>query len=224
MRFTDKNGNVVSPGGIGLLDICNIDISDIDKRIAKCEIIVASDVENPLYGENGAAYIFAPQKGATPEEVVILDNGLQHFSEIVKTQFGIDLNQKCYGAAGGLCAMIAAFFGGKIASGADILLDRFGFDDIARDCDLIITGEGKLDASSLSGKACGNILRRADAIDVPVGAVCGDINLDENEIAKFSFAVKTNKNNFPLEICKQTCREDLFEAVKNIVTNMGVGN
>jgi glycerate kinase len=155
MRFTDIKGNEVPLGGIGLSDIDNIDISGIDKRIAECEITIASDVENPLYGENGAAYVFSPQKGATPEEVVILDNGLRHISEIIKIQYDIDLNQKSYGAAGGLCAMIAAFFGGKIASGADILLDRFGFDDIAKDCDLIITGEGKLDASSLSGKACG---------------------------------------------------------------------
>jgi glycerate kinase len=217
MRFTDKNGNDVSPGGIGLLDICAVDISRIDKRIAECDITIASDVDNELYGENGAAYVFAPQKGATPEEVVILDNALRHFSEIVKTQFGIDLNQKSYGAAGGLAAMVAAFFGGKVKSGADILLDRFGFDDIAKDCDLIITGEGRLDVSSLSGKACGNILRRAKALGVPVGIICGDIELVENEIAKFAFAVKTNKNNLPLEICKKTCREDLFKAVKGTI-------
>jgi glycerate kinase len=218
VSFTDKNSDEVSPGGVGLLDICNVDISGIDKRIAECEIIIASDVENPLYGENGAAYVFAPQKGATAEEVVILDNSLRHFSEIVKTQFGIALNQKSYGAAGGLCAMIAAFFGGKVKSGADILLDRFGFDDTAKDCDLIITGEGRLDASSLSSKACGNILRRAKAFGVPVGAICGDIELSENEIAKFAFAVKTNKNNLPLEICKRTCREDLFETVKSVIS------
>jgi glycerate kinase len=218
MRFTDKNGSEVQPGGIGLLDISNVDISGVDKRITECEITIASDVENLLYGENGAAYIFAPQKGATPEEVVILDNGLRYFSEIVKTQFEINLNQKSYGAAGGLAAMIATFFGGKIKSGADILLDRFGFDDIAKDCDLIITGEGRLDASSLSGKACGSILRRANFIGVPVGVICGDINLAEHEIAKFAFAVKTNKNNLPLKICKQTCGEDLFEAVKTIIS------
>jgi glycerate kinase len=217
MRFTDKNGDEVSPGGVGLSDIYKVDISGIDKRIAECEITIASDVDNELYGKNGAAYVFARQKGATPEEVVILDNALRHFSEIVKLQFGINLNQKSYGAAGGLAAMIAAFFGGKITSGADILLDRFGFDDIAKNCDLIITGEGKLDASSLSGKACGNILRRANVLGVPVGAVCGDIELAEKETAKFAFAVKTNKNNLPLEICKQTCREDLFKAVKETI-------
>jgi glycerate kinase len=218
MKFTDKNGNETNPGGIELSDIFNVDISGLDKRISQCEITVASDVENPLFGENGAAYIFAPQKGAKPEEVKILDNALRHFSETIKAQFGLDLNQKSYGAAGGLSAMIAAFFGGKIVSGADILLDRFGFNETAKNCDLIITGEGKLDASSLSGKACGNILRRANILGVPVGAVCGDIKLSENEIAKFAFAVSTNKNNLPLEICKKTCSEDLFEAVKEIMS------
>jgi glycerate kinase len=221
IRFTDKNGNEVQHGGIGLSEIYNVDISGFDKRIAECEITIASDVENPLYGENGSAYVFAPQKGATPEQVVILDNGLRHISEIAKSQFGIDLNQKSYGAAGGLCAMIAAFFGGKIVSGADILLDRFGFNDIAKNCDLVITGEGRLDTSSLSGKACGNILQRASVFGVPVGAVCGDINLAENEIAKFAFAVNTNKNNLPLEICKHTCRDDLFEAVKSVISDFG---
>jgi glycerate kinase len=217
MRFTDKNGDGVRPGGIGLSDICNIDVSGIDKRISECEITIASDVENELFGENGAAYVFAPQKGATPDEVVILDKGLRYLSEIVKTQFDIDLNKKSYGAAGGLCAMIASFFGAKIVSGADTLLDRFGFDDIAKQCDLIITGEGKLDASSLYGKACGRILSRANALGIPVGAVCGGINLAENEIVKFAFAVKINRNNLPLEICRKTCRDDLFEAVKEII-------
>jgi glycerate kinase len=218
MSFTDKNGIEVPPGGVGLLDIGNVDTSGIDKRVAECEITIASDVENELYGENGAAYVFAPQKGATLEEVVILDNSLRHFSEIVKTQFDIELNQKSYGAAGGLCAMIAAFFGGKIVSGADILLDSFEFDDIAKECDLIITGEGKLDTSSLSGKACGNILRRAKVLGVPVGIVCGDIEISENNKTKFAFAVKTNKNNLPLEIYKQTCRDDLFETVKKAIS------
>jgi glycerate kinase len=217
MRFTDKNGDEVNPGGTGLSDIYNVDISGLDKRISECEITIASDVENPLYGENGAAYVFAPQKGATTEEVVILDNGLRHFSEIVKIQFGFDINQKSYGAAGGLAAMIAAFFGGKMESGADILLDSFGFNETAKDCDLIITGEGRLDATSLTGKACGNILRRANSLKVPVGIFCGDIDLTETDISKFAFAIKTNKNNLPLEICKQTCREDLFETVVEMV-------
>jgi glycerate kinase len=217
MVFTDKNGDEVNTGGIGLSDIYKVNISGFDKRIAKCEITIAGDVENPLYGENGAAYVFAPQKGATPKEVVILDNGLRHFSKTVKSQFGVDLNQKSYGAAGGLCAMIAAFFGGKIVSGADVLLDRFCFDDIVKNCDLIITGEGRLDASSLSGKACGNILRRAKALDVPVGVICGDIKLTLDELDGFCFAVKTNNNNLPLEICRQTCREDLIITVKETI-------
>jgi glycerate kinase len=219
MRFTDKNASEVNPGGIGLLDVCNVDISGIDKRIAECEIKIASDVENPLYGKNGAAYVFSPQKGATLEEVVILDNGLRHFSKIVKTQFDIDLNQKSYGAAGGLAAMIAAFFGGEILNGTDFLLDRFEFEEIAKDCDLIITGEGKLDASSLSGKACGNILRRAETVGVPVGVVCGNIALSENDITKFLFAVRTNKNNLPLEVCRKTCRDDLYKIVKEIISD-----
>jgi glycerate kinase len=222
IRFCDKNGDKVNPGGIGLLDICSVNISQLDKRITECEITVASDVENPLFGENGAAYIYAPQKGATPEEVIILDNGLRYFSEVVKKQFDIDINQKYYGAAGGISAMIAVFFGGKIVSGTDILLDRFGFENIAKDCDLIITGEGRLDASSLSGKACGNILRRADSLKVPVGIFCGDIKLTEIEISKFTFAVKTNKNNRPFEICKQTCREDLFNAVFEEITKIAI--
>jgi glycerate kinase len=213
MRFTGKNGGEVAPGGIGLSDIYSVDISGIDKRIPECEITIACDVENPLFGENGAAYIFAPQKGATPDEVIILDNCLRHFSDIVCKQFGINLNRKSFGAAGGLCAMIAAFFGGKIYSGADILLDRFGFNDTAKTCNLIITGEGRLDKSSLSGKACGNILRRAKALGVPVSVVCGDISLSEKDAAEFLFTAKTNIGNLPLEICKNTCRDDLYNTV-----------
>jgi len=176
VRFADKNGRPVPPGGGSLHLIDTIDISNVDKRLNNASITVMSDVTNPLCGENGASAVYGPQKGATPEQVKLLDSNLEHLARKVREQLHTDFaNTPGAGAAGGLGFGLMAFTGAKLRSGIEAILDLAGFDALARDADLIITGEGNLDAQSAMGKVLSGIARRAKAYGKPVIAIAGGI-------------------------------------------------
>jgi glycerate kinase len=176
VRFADKNGRPVPPGGGSLHLIDTIDISNVDRRLNNANITVMSDVTNPLCGENGASAVYGPQKGATPEQVKLLDSNLEHLARKVREQLHTDFaNTPGAGAAGGLGFGLMAFTGAKLRSGIEAILDLAGFDALARDADLIITGEGNLDAQSAMGKVLSGIARRAKAYGKPVIAIAGGI-------------------------------------------------
>jgi glycerate kinase len=176
VRFADKNGRPVPPGGGSLHLIDTIDISNVDRRLNNANITVMSDVTNPLCGENGASAVYGPQKGATPEQVKLLDSNLEHLARKVREQLHTDFaNTPGAGAAGGLGFGLMAFTGAKLRSGIEAILDLAGFDALARDVDLIITGEGNLDAQSAMGKVLSGIARRAKAYGKPVIAIAGGI-------------------------------------------------
>jgi len=173
VRFADKNGRPVPPGGGSLHLIDTIDISNVDRRLNNANITVMSDVTNPLCGENGASAVYGPQKGATPEQVKLLDSNLEHLARKVREQLHTDFaNTPGAGAAGGLGFGLMAFTGAKLRSGIEAILD---LDALARDADLIITGEGNLDAQSAMGKVLSGIARRAKAYGKPVIAIAGGI-------------------------------------------------
>lgn len=175
-RFLDSNGSVLKGCGESLSEIRKIDSSLIDSNIKSTEFIVACDVENPLFGLNGAAYVFAPQKGATQEMVKQLDNGLRNYSNILKEHSGIEVaSMPGSGAAGGMSAGMTALLGAKITKGIDMVLDACHFENIIRDADYVITGEGKIDRQTLMGKAPAGVLRRAKALGIPTIAVGGAI-------------------------------------------------
>jgi glycerate kinase len=155
----------------------HIDVSGLDPRLQKTELVTMCDVDNPLYGENGAAYIYGPQKGAGPELIPLLDEGLARLAGIVRRDLGLALaDTPGAGAAGGLGFGLMAFTGAKLMPGVDFLLDASGFDGKARDADLIITGEGKLDHQSAFGKTPAGIARRGKALGIPVAAIGGAID------------------------------------------------
>lgn len=134
------------------------------------------DITNPLYGEHGAAYVFAPQKGANKNLVKKLDKNLILLSNIIKEKLNIDVSSvEGSGAAGGMGAGIIAFFGGKLTSGINTILDLFDFDSKIKDADFIFTGEGKIDSQSVDGKVISGIATRAKRQNVPVIALCGAI-------------------------------------------------
>ncbi len=184
VKFYDKNSREITEkmtGGL-LTDVERIDLSDLDKRIADCEVIVACDVYNPLLGEQGAARVYAPQKGATPEQVVVLEKNLNKFSSLIKKDVGKDIvNESGSGAAGGLGAGLMAFLNARLGSGIKLILDTVRFEDSAKDADLIITGEGRIDVQTAYGKVIAGIAKIAKKHSVPVVAICGTIegNLDE---------------------------------------------
>lgn len=153
-KFMDGNRREISPGGIELNKLTEIEIPENIKDLQTVNFQILADVSNPLLGENGTANIFAPQKGAGPEDVKTLEKGLQNFASIVRKQTGKDLrNTKFFGAAGGTPAGLSAFLNTSCSYGANVLFEMNSLDKILPGVDLVITGEGSLDDQSLQGKA-----------------------------------------------------------------------
>lgn len=180
VRLLDKSGRQIPQGGGSLSKITQIDASGLDLRWQKCEIIIASDVENPLLGETGAAAIFGPQKGASLKDVGTLEKNLSHFAELIAKQHGRDIRKiKGTGAAGGLSGGLMAFLGGSIESGIDLLLDYNQFEKRLKDADLVITGEGQMDEQTVFGKGPIGVARLAKEHGVPTIALVGGLNVDD---------------------------------------------
>ncbi len=178
-RFLDRAGAELPPGGGALSDLDRIDVSGLDPRLRDVEVVVASDVDNPLTGPHGAARVYAPQKGASPEDVAVLDAGLVRLAEVLRRDLGVDVAAAGAGAAGGVGAGALAFLGARLTPGIDLLLDLVGFDDALAGSDLVVTGEGSVDAQTLSGKAPVGVARRACRAGVPVILLAGRVDLDD---------------------------------------------
>lgn len=175
-KFYNKDNEDFFPSPLEFGEITNIDLTDIKKTIGNVEICAMCDITNPLYGEHGAAYVFAPQKGANKNLVKKLDKNLILLSNIIKEKLNIDVSSvEGSGAAGGMGAGIIAFFGGKLTSGINTILDLFDFDSKIKDADFIFTGEGKINSQSVDGKVISGIATRAKRQNVPVIALCGAI-------------------------------------------------
>lgn len=164
------------PGGAALADLAAIDITGMDPRLARAEILGLTDVTNPLTGPEGASAVFGPQKGATPEQVALLDAALAHYAAIIARDLGRDVaNVAGAGAAGGLGAGLLAFTHARLESGAEAVLRTVGFAERLAGCDLVIIGEGRLDGQSAVGKVTGVAARHAAAAGVPVWCVTGGL-------------------------------------------------
>ena len=171
VKLLDSTGAEIAPGGAALINCVSIDTSALDSRLAKVSFTLASDVTNPLLGSQGAAHIFSPQKGATPEQVEVLEKSLAHFASLVGSQFATAPGA---GAAGGFGFMAYAFLKAEARSGIDLILDLVEFDSKIAGADAIITGEGRFDSQSVHGKAPWGILQRAAKLSIPTYLVCGD--------------------------------------------------
>lgn len=176
VRFYDADGQSFVPVGDTLGRIARIDTAEAEALLRSVEITVMCDVTNPLYGPTGAAYVFAPQKGADAEKVKSLDAGLRHFGDVIRSQYGLDVSaMPGAGAAGGMGAGCVALLGGTIQSGIDAVLDVTGFDRQLEGADLVITGEGRIDSQSADGKVVSGVARRTRAKGVPLIAIAGGI-------------------------------------------------
>lgn len=176
VKFYDDNGHELDPCGAKLEDIARIDASGLMPEARQARFVVACDVDNPLYGDRGAAYVFAPQKGADSAMVRRLDNGLRVYAEAVKRAVGADVAQMPgAGAAGGLGAAFAAFLGAELKPGIDMMLSAIGFDHKIKDADLVITGEGRIDSQTLMGKTPAGVLAAAKRQGVKAVAIGGGV-------------------------------------------------
>lgn len=220
-------GTGTSDAGIGmiraLVDIFargkNFDEA-LKTELGECRFTLASDVDNPLCGKNGAAHVFAPQKGATPEMVEQLDRRARLFAEKSALHFGFDKsNEPGAGAAGGLGYAFMQYLGAEMKSGADLLLDLTDFNGKIKDADLIITGEGSADRQTLMGKLPQRILMRGKQLGVPVGLVAGRVE-DREELlsAGFSFVESITPEGMPLE--EAIKKEVAFSNIRRFATSL----
>ena len=178
-RFYDENGESFVPVGGTLSKVARIDRSALDRTLHGIEMVAMCDLDNPPFGPRGAAAVFAPQKGADEEMVRRLDNELKTLSSVIERELGVSVSElPGAGAAGGFGGGMVAFFGAELMMGIEAVLDTIGFEEAAKGCDLILTGEGRMDGQSLRGKVVIGIARRARPLGVPVIAVVGDIGDD----------------------------------------------
>lgn len=183
VSFLDADNREVGFGGKYLDKIARIDISNLDPRIRETELVVMSDVTNPLCGENGAAVVYGPQKGATEEEIAILDKGLAQFAELICQMNLPDIrNLPGAGAAGGLGGGLVSFLGAEIRPGIKAILEIADFEKSVQWADLILSGEGRIDGQSANGKVVSGIAEIAGKYNVPVIAICGSVEKDAREI------------------------------------------
>lgn len=177
-RFLNNQGQAVSPNGGSLSEITSIDSASVLEGLSESEFTVACDVASPLYGPAGAAFVFAPQKGADADMVRTLDSGLRHFAEVADYDAGF----AGAGAAGGLGYAFKAFLNAKMVRGIDMVLDAVGFDKTVQGADLVITGEGRYDGQTQAGKAVYGIKSRASLHGVPVLVVAGSVETPSEDV------------------------------------------
>ncbi len=192
-RFSDIDGEIISGGGGRLARLERIELAPIDKRLASTKIEVACDVDNPLFGQDGAAYSYAPQKGATAAEVKELDLGLRRLAEVIRRDLDVDIaGRPGAGAAGGLGAGLVAFTGASLRPGFELISKAVGLEERIAGADLVITGEGRLDRQTLRGKAPAGVAKLAKAAGVPVAAIVGYLGEGADEVGALGLtAVET---------------------------------
>jgi glycerate kinase len=172
----DAKGTPIAWGGAALATLENIDITTLDPRLADSDIIVASDVTNPLCGPQGASAVYGPQKGATEEMVMQLETALAHYAEVIERDLNIDIRDvPGAGAAGGLGAGLVVFLKAKLIPGVDIVIQATGLVEQLKDATLVFTGEGRIDNQTASGKTPTGVAQQAKLFGLPVIAIAGTI-------------------------------------------------
>ena len=200
-KLLDRHDDPLPYGGAALADLHSIDMSGLDSRIKKSEFLVACDVNNPLTGPTGASAIYGPQKGATAAMIEELDAALEHFARIVKRDIGADIRDvPGSGAAGGLGGGLIAFANGELRAGVDIVLDTVGLDDFLPGSDLVITGEGAIDHSTIYNKAPVGVAARAGRLGIPVIAIAGSLGAGFRDVHQHSIDAVTSIMTSPMTL------------------------
>lgn len=220
-RFLDRNGEILSPSGENLIKIAKIDDSSKLERLENVTVTILSDVNNPLCGELGASAVYGPQKGATPEMVTLLDEGLQHYGQLISDCYGLDVIQRAgAGAAGGLGAGLMAFLNATSKSGIDTVLELIGIESAISQADLVITGEGRLDGQSVNGKAPVGIASIAKKYDVPVVAIVGSRSVNVDNVYPLGIAGVFDIINQPMTLAQavENTQALVKSTTKNVIT------
>ena len=223
-RFLDAQGNQLQPVGENLQLVSSIDSTGRHPDLDKTEFVVACDVKAPLYGRNGAAYVFAPQKGADQKMVEMLDAGLRHFSEVSSAMAGYDCSQmQGTGAAGGLGYAFRQYLDACLERGIEMVLDAIGFDDIISGADLVITGEGRVDSQTLTGKTPFGVAQHAHRQRIPVVVIGGSVEIDVLQVreAGFNDVIQVTPLDMPLSVAMrpEVAAKNVYNAIIKYLTD-----
>ncbi len=224
-EFIDKNGKKIKDGtGENLLNVNKIDISGLDKRLKDCCISVMCDVKNPLTGKEGATFVYGWQKGGTDADIEALEKGMQNYEKQLINLFGSErVNVPGAGAAGGMGAALSAFCEAELVSGIDAVLKIKNFNNIIKDADLVITGEGRVDSQSVFGKAVQGVAAYAQKEDIPVICIAGSKGAGYESVYEHGVTAVFTLPDSPMELdecmanaadlLKKLCR-DIFDVIK----------
>lgn len=221
-RFKDVSGADLYPVGEAMSKVASIEVTGRHSTLPEAEFIVACDVKAPLYGSEGAAYVFAPQKGADKEMVEALDNGLRHFAEVSAEVLGYDCSLlEGSGAAGGVGFAFRQFLGAHLERGVEMVLDAVCFDEQLIGADLVITGEGKVDSQTMTGKTPFGVAQRAFRQGIPVVAIGGSVEIDllQARLAGFRDVIQVTPDSMPLEeaMKPEVAAENVYQTIKKLI-------
>lgn len=220
-RFLDRNGQTLPGVGESMAEVEDIDASMVMSAVYEAEFIVACDVDSPFCGPSGAAYVFAPQKGAGHQMVEDLDMGMRHFAEVIKRVMGKDImDVPGAGAAGGLGGGFVAFLNARLERGIEMVLDAIGFDVIISGADLVITGEGRVDSQTLTGKTPYGIMKRAAKQGIRTVVIGGSVKLDDgDDVSEFDTVYPVTPPGMSLEeaMKPETAAENIRSAIVKIM-------
>ena len=175
-RFLDNNGNALPFGGAALAKLHHIDTTNLDPRLAGFDVLIASDVNNPLCGPKGASAVYGPQKGATPEKVTQLDAALSHYADVIKKDLNVDVRDVAgAGAAGGLGMGLMVFLKARVSPGIEVVVQATGLVAEMKDADFVFTAEGRIDFQSAMGKVLQGVAQKAGGFGIPVIALAGEV-------------------------------------------------
>lgn len=220
-KFFDSAGKTFVPTGATLKDISSIDATELVKTLAGVDVVVMCDIDNPLCGQRGAAAVYGPQKGADGAMVKELDAGLAHLAEMIRRDLGKDVARlPGAGAAGGMGAGAAAFFGGRLTRGIDAVLDAVNFSAALQGADVVVTGEGRFDEQSLMGKVVDGVAARTRAVKAPLlvvaGSMANDIDFDAVKQAGIDAAFSVTPGPMSFE----EAARDSFASLENAMLNI----
>jgi glycerate kinase len=217
IRLADERGLDVGPGGAALMGLAGVDVRGLDPAIRGVAVEVASDVDNPLVGPDGASAVYGPQKGATPQDVAMLDLALARFAGVVKSHLGVEVaSMPGTGAAGGIGASLVAFLGATFRSGVELVMEAVGFGERLRAADLVVTGEGAFDEQSIRGKVAGAVLSAAAAAGIPAVVLCGRAT-----VTPAGATVRSLVDRFGMEAATGAPAERLADLAAEIAGDLG---
>lgn len=219
VKYLDENGKEVAPTPLGMAKVCSVSLDEVDPALFDIKYELCVDVENELCGEHGAAKVFGPQKGADGEQIEFIDKALNRFARVLEEFSGKKiLGEPGFGAAGGFAMPFYVLFNARLKPGIDVILDAYNFDEVIKDADLVVTGEGKIDAQSLSGKAPIGAARRAKKQNVPAIVIAGDLELDLKRARKEGICAlfSINRRAVPYERAKASAENDLYETALSV--------